>query len=79
MPCADRVRFGDPMAHLARKKTQELAAPIVPAHMAKQMKKSGFIIPQASPQFYPTSPQLNWTLSLLGMVENLAVLANWFG
>ena len=35
------------MAHLVRKrKAQAPPAPIIPAHMAKQMRKSGFVVPQ---------------------------------
>lgn len=48
MCAAERERFGDPMAHLVRKRKAQAqpAAPIIPAHMAKQMRKSGFMVPQ---------------------------------
>lgn len=44
-----RARFGDPMAHLARRGAAADAPPppVVPAHLARQFRKSGFIVPQA--------------------------------
>ena len=47
------VRFGDPMAHLARKKQQnaEISMPSVVAGISEeQLKKSGFRIPQEVPE-----------------------------
>jgi len=43
-----RSRFGDPMAHLVRQKEVAPPPPVIPERMAQQMKKSGFIVPQAS-------------------------------
>ena len=49
MGLRERVRFGDPFADkLARSRPAALPAPIVPAHMRKQMKKSGFVVPHVS-------------------------------
>ena len=49
MGLRERVRFGDPFADkLARMRPAALPAPIVPAHMRKQMKKSGFVVPHVS-------------------------------
>ncbi|KAK9805845.1 hypothetical protein WJX73_006982 [Symbiochloris irregularis] len=46
----ERERFGDPMAHLVRRRQAQAPAPaIVPEHMAKQMRKSGFMVPQEVP------------------------------
>ncbi|KAK9845574.1 hypothetical protein WJX84_006264 [Apatococcus fuscideae] len=45
----DRTRFGDPMAHLVKKKQLEPPAPVIPEHVRNQMAKSGFVIPQAVP------------------------------
>ena len=47
----ERARFGDPMAHLARRKVAAGAPPppVVPAHLARQFRKSGFIVPQVRP------------------------------
>lgn len=48
----ERARFGDPMAHLARRKAAAGAPPpppVVPAHLARQFRKSGFIVPQVRP------------------------------
>ncbi|CAK0785350.1 hypothetical protein CVIRNUC_008557 [Coccomyxa viridis] len=50
MGLRERVRFGDPFAgKLARSRPAALPAPIVPAHMRKQMKKSGFVVPHEVP------------------------------
>ncbi|KAL3157471.1 hypothetical protein ABBQ32_011936 [Trebouxia sp. C0010 RCD-2024] len=43
-----RERFGDPMAHLVKKRPV-VEASIVPAAMQKRMKKAGFLIPQEVP------------------------------
>ena len=49
MGLRERVRFGVPFAgKLARSRPAALPAPIVPAHMRKQMKKSGFVVPHVS-------------------------------
>ncbi|KAK9840453.1 hypothetical protein WJX74_010068 [Apatococcus lobatus] len=45
----DRTRFGDPMAHLVKKRQAEPPAPVIPEHVQQQMAKSGFVIPQAVP------------------------------
>lgn len=45
---ADRARFGDPMAHLVKKKAEAPPPSAIPQNLVKQMK-SGFIIPQVSP------------------------------
>jgi hypothetical protein len=45
---ADRARFGDPMAHLVRQKEAAPPPPVIPERMVEQMKKSGFVVPQAS-------------------------------
>lgn len=43
----DRVRFGDPMAHLAARRAGNAPPPpVVPQHMQRQMRKSGFVVPQ---------------------------------
>ena len=43
----ERVRFGDPMAHLAAKRQRDAPPPpVVPEHMRKLMRKSGFVVPQ---------------------------------
>ncbi|KAG7593613.1 Bud13 [Arabidopsis thaliana x Arabidopsis arenosa] len=44
----ERVRFGDPMAHLVKKKRHE--ATLVDLGDDEEMKKSGFIIPQSVPK-----------------------------
>ena len=46
MGLRERVRFGDPFADkIQRAQPAAMPAPIVPAHMRKQMKKSGFVVP----------------------------------
>ncbi|BDA46790.1 probable BUD13 homolog [Coccomyxa sp. Obi] len=46
----ERVRFGDPMAHLAAKRQRDAPPPpVVPEHMRKLMRKSGFVVPQEVP------------------------------
>ena len=46
MNLRERVRFGDPFADkIQRSQPAAMPAPIVPAHMRKQMKKSGFVVP----------------------------------
>ncbi|CAD5314236.1 unnamed protein product [Arabidopsis thaliana] len=44
----ERVRFGDPMAHLVKKKKYEIT--LVDLGDDEEMKKSGFIIPQSVPK-----------------------------
>eukprot|EP00884_Botryococcus_braunii_P001158 jgi/Botrbrau1/11042/Bobra.92_2s0013.2 len=46
-----QVRFGDPMAHLVRRKQagEDVPPPEIPDHVRKQMKKRGFVIPQEIP------------------------------
>ncbi|CAL9217028.1 unnamed protein product [Arabidopsis halleri] len=44
----ERVRFGDPMAHLVKKKKHETT--LVDLGDDEEMKKSGFIIPQSVPK-----------------------------
>ncbi len=44
----DRSRFGDPMAHLVKKKQAEPPAPVIPEHVRQQMTNSGFVIPHVS-------------------------------
>ena len=44
----ERERFGDPMAHLVKKRPA-VEPHIVPAALQKKMKKSGFVIPQDIP------------------------------
>ena len=44
---ADQVRFGDPMSHLVKQRGAAPPPPVIPDAMAKQMKKSGFVVPQA--------------------------------
>lgn len=47
----ERVRFGDPMAHLAAKRQRDAPPPpVVPEHMRKLMRKSGFVVPQVRTQ-----------------------------
>ena len=42
------MRFGDPMAHLARRRQRDAPPPpVVPAAMQRRMRKSGFVVPQA--------------------------------
>ena len=43
-----RERFGDPMAHLVKKRPA-VEASIIPAALQKRMKKAGFVIPQEVP------------------------------
>ena len=43
-----RERFGDPMAHLVKKRPA-VKASIIPAALQKRMKKAGFVIPQEVP------------------------------
>ncbi|CAL8471408.1 g10950 [Coccomyxa elongata] len=46
----ERIRFGDPMAHLAAKRQRDAPPPpVVPEHMRKLMRKSGFVVPQEVP------------------------------
>lgn len=55
----ERVRFGDPMAHLVKKKAgAQEALPVVPDYVRKQMKKRGFVIPvvRYAPRPTPTAP-----------------------
>lgn len=67
----ERVRWGDPMAHLVKKKHSELALPDLGNN--EKMKESGFIIPQgipshswikrgidAAPNRYGISPGRHW-------------------
>ena len=43
----ERTRFGDPMAHLvARRQKDAPPLPVIPEHMRKLMRKSGFVVPQ---------------------------------
>ena len=50
MNLRERVRFGDPFADkIQRSQPAAMPAPIVPAHMRKQMKKSGFVVPHVRP------------------------------
>ena len=50
MNLRERVRFGDPFAdRIQRAQPAAMPAPIVPAHMRKQMKKSGFVVPSVRP------------------------------
>lgn len=44
----ERVRWGDPMAHLVKKKQYE--APLMDLGDNEEMKKSGFVIPQSIPK-----------------------------
>ncbi|XP_071692625.1 uncharacterized protein [Rutidosis leptorrhynchoides] len=44
----DRVRWGDPMAHLVKKKHSELVLPDIGDN--EKMKESGFIVPQEVPK-----------------------------
>lgn len=64
---ADRARFGDPMAHLVRQKEAAPPPPVIPERMARQMKKSGFVVPQAS----PLSPQKNFSVCRSGASDKL--------
>ena len=67
-----RARFGDPMAHLARRGAAADAPPppVVPAHLARQFRKSGFIVPQARPAsgvVYLVSGHTPWTCMRAGV------------
>ena len=44
----ERERFGDPMAHLVKKRPA-VEPHIVPAALQKKMKRAGFVIPQDIP------------------------------
>ena len=43
--CAERTRFGDPMAGKVRQKPVQQEQ-VIPDHMLERMKKGGFVIPQ---------------------------------
>lgn len=59
MGLRDRMRFGDPMAgKIQRMQPAALPAPVVPAHMRKQMKKSGFVVPHVRSPFCLSPPCL---------------------
>ena len=59
MGLRERVRFGDPFADkIQRAQPAAMPAPIVPGHMRKQMKKSGFVVPPCAPSL--TGPLLAW-------------------
>lgn len=51
-----QVRFGDPMAHLARRRARDAPPlPVVPEAMQRQMRKSGFVVPQVRARLCITS------------------------
>ena len=63
---ADRLRFGDPMSHLVKQREAAPPPPVIPERMAKQMKKSGFIVPQVRAPAVAKSPPKVRRSKLLG-------------
>ena len=77
MNLRERVRFGDPFADkIQRSQPAAMPAPIVPAHMRKQMKKSGFVVPSVRPlthwSCFPSSMACSWYDALSALLLHLS-------